>query len=76
MSIYKKAQTAVEFLTTYGWVLVAVLILLAILIYYGGFNPLGFVPRQCSFEPGLPCNSYKLEVNQTTGTTRVIVQLS
>ncbi|MEM3555718.1 MAG: right-handed parallel beta-helix repeat-containing protein, partial [Candidatus Micrarchaeia archaeon] len=41
-----------------------------------GFNPLGFVPRQCSFEPGLPCNSYKLEVNQTTGTTRVIVQLS
>ncbi|QLJ52403.1 MAG: hypothetical protein Sv326_0228 [Candidatus Fermentimicrarchaeum limneticum] len=72
----KKAQTAVEFLTTYGWVLVGLIILLAVLLYYGAFDPLRFVPRQCTFEPGLPCTSHKLEINQTTGTIRVITQLS
>ena len=72
----RRAQTAVEFLTTYGWVLVGLLILLAVLLYYGAFDPLRFVPRQCTFEPGLPCTSHKLEVNQTTGTVRVITQLS
>ncbi|QLJ52402.1 MAG: hypothetical protein Sv326_0227 [Candidatus Fermentimicrarchaeum limneticum] len=72
----RRAQTAVEFLTTYGWVLVGLIILLAVLLYYGAFDPLRFVPRQCTFEPGLPCTSHKLEINQTTGTIRVITQLS
>ena len=72
----KKAQVAVEFLTTYGWVLVGVIILLAVLLYYGAFDPMRFVSRQCNFEPGLPCTTYKLESNLTTGGAVYIVQLS
>ncbi len=72
----KKAQVAVEFLTTYGWVIVCVLILTAVMLYYGVFDPLRFVSRQCNFEPGLPCTTYKLESNPATGGATYIVQLS
>jgi parallel beta-helix repeat protein len=72
----KKAQVAVEFLTTYGWVIVGVIILIAVLLYYGLFDPLRFVSRQCNFEPGLPCTAYKLESNLSSGGATFIVQLS
>src|SRR5271157_1115733 len=71
----RRAQVAVEFLTTYGWVLAGIVILIAVLLYYGVFDPLRFVSRQCNFEPGLPCTSYKLESNQNGGAV-FIVQLS
>jgi hypothetical protein len=70
----KRAQVAVEFLTTYGWVIVGVIILITVLLYYGMFDPLRFIARQCSFEPGLPCTTYKLE-STATGSL-FIVQLS
>ncbi|NYZ75732.1 hypothetical protein H0N98_04745, partial [Candidatus Micrarchaeota archaeon] len=44
----RKAQVAVEFLTTYGWVLVGVIILIAVLLYYGAFDPMRFISRQCN----------------------------
>jgi hypothetical protein len=72
----KKAQVAVEFLTTYGWVIVGVIILIAVLLYYGMFDPLRFVSRQCNFEPGLPCTTYKLESSPATGGAVFMVQLS
>ncbi|NYZ79118.1 hypothetical protein H0N99_03130, partial [Candidatus Micrarchaeota archaeon] len=72
----KKAQVALEFLTTYGWVIAGVMIFIAILLYYGMFDPLRFVSRQCNFELGLPCTAYKLESSPATGGTVFIVQLS
>ena len=72
----RKAQTAVEFLTTYAWVILGVIIFVVALLYYGIFNPLSLISRQCSFDPGLPCTTYKVELSQSTGYMRVITQLS
>jgi parallel beta-helix repeat protein len=63
----KKAQAAVEFLTIYGWVILLVLVVIMFLYYYGTFDPLRFVQRQCNFELGFGCATYKFEqVNSTT----------
>ncbi|MEM3555725.1 MAG: right-handed parallel beta-helix repeat-containing protein [Candidatus Micrarchaeia archaeon] len=57
----KKAQTAVEFLTTYGWVIFAAILLILILYTYGFFNVTGVLPNQCTFDPNLPCVSYRFQ---------------
>jgi len=35
----KKGQTALEYLITYGWAILVILVVLAVLWYYGIFNP-------------------------------------
>lgn len=34
-----KGQTALEYLITYGWAILVILVVLAVLWYYGIFNP-------------------------------------
>jgi len=34
-----KGQTALEYLITYGWAILVILVVLAVLWYYGVFNP-------------------------------------
>ena len=41
----KKAQSAMEYLLTYGWAVLIITIVLAALSYLGVFNPLTFAPR-------------------------------
>lgn len=42
-----KAQSAMEFLVTYGWVLTAVLSIIGLLFYFGVMNPKMFITEQC-----------------------------
>ncbi|MCX6775959.1 MAG: right-handed parallel beta-helix repeat-containing protein [Candidatus Micrarchaeota archaeon] len=73
----KKAQVALEFLTTYGWVIVGVLLLFAVLFYYGSFDPTRFMPNQCNFEQGLQCTTYRFQgATSPTSPTRLILQFS
>ena len=39
----KKGQTAVEYLMTYGWAILIILIVAGVLAYYGIFSPAGFL---------------------------------
>ncbi|GIU69864.1 MAG: hypothetical protein KatS3mg002_1100 [Candidatus Woesearchaeota archaeon] len=43
----KKAQAAMEFILTYGWVLVSVLTIIGLLYYFGVMNPVIYVAEQC-----------------------------
>ncbi len=45
----RKAQSSVEFLTTYGWILMVVLLAIGILINYGFFNPSKYLPENVDF---------------------------
>ena len=51
----KNAQHSMEFLMTYGWMLVALLIVLALLSYFGLGNKDQFIPDECVFLSGLNC---------------------
>ncbi len=59
----KKAQAAMEFLMTYGWAILVVLISIAALAFFGVLNPSKFSPNFCSIGPGFSCNEFKVTSN-------------
>lgn len=42
----KKAQSALEFLTTYGWAFLVILIMIGALAYFGVLDPNRFLPEE------------------------------
>lgn len=55
-----KAQAAMEFLMTYGWVIALVLLVIGTLNYFGVFSIQGLLPEKCKLGPGLVCVDYYL----------------
>jgi len=62
-------QSAMEFLTTYGWAILVIIIILAMLFYLGIFNPKGKYANTCIFSPGHSCYTFKLG----SGTGNIIL---
>lgn len=54
----KKAQAAMEFLMTYGWALLVVLVAIGALAFFGVLNPGQFLPDQCTMFSGISCTGY------------------
>ncbi len=59
-SFSKKSQAATEFLVTYGWVIMGVLIVIGALAYYGIFNADKYINDECSFGTQLYCEDMRL----------------
>ncbi|HIH49845.1 MAG: hypothetical protein ABSE71_03025 [Candidatus Micrarchaeaceae archaeon] len=53
----KKAQSAVEYLTTYGWAILIIGITLGALYSLGLFSPSSFISNQCIFPADFGCIS-------------------
>jgi hypothetical protein len=70
-----KGQAAIEYLMTYGWALLALTILLALLLTSGIFSPSYLVSEECNLGPNLPCKfilyeekgDMKIAMNITNG---------
>ena len=56
----RKGQSALEFLMTYGWAILIILVMIAALVYFGVFNPARLTPERCTAVPGFGCNDYQL----------------
>ena len=67
-----KAQASLEFLMTYGWAILVVLVVIASLAYFGVLNPQQFLPRKCQFRHGIVCQDLKID---WTGTNDADVYL-
>ena len=52
----KKGQAAMEFLMTYGWAILVVIVAIAALAYFGVRNPGRYLPESCNLGPGFSCN--------------------
>ena len=52
-----------EFLMTYGWAILVVILAIAALAYFGVLNPGRFLPNSCVIGPGFSCSDFK--VNKT-----------
>jgi len=63
-----KAQAAMEFLMTYGWAILVVLVVIGALAYFGVLSPGRLLPDRCQLPPGVSCEDFSLV--RTTNTTR------
>jgi|SRR3989344_3496004 len=49
-----------EFLMTYGWAILVVLVAVGALAYFGVLNPSRFLPSNCTIGPGIGCDDHKV----------------
>jgi len=54
----KKSQAALEFLTTYAWAFLVILIMIGALAYFGILNPSRLLPDRCNFGTEIGCVDY------------------
>ncbi len=66
----KKAQAALEYLTTYGWAILAALVALGAISYFGFMNPTALLPDKCDFGKQLECVDSIIQGNEIKITFR------
>ena len=59
----KKAQAAMEFLTTYGWMFLVVLVAIGAMTYFGFTDVKSKVPSTCYFGTEFECGPYMITEN-------------
>ncbi|NQV09045.1 hypothetical protein HQ529_04295 [Candidatus Woesearchaeota archaeon] len=59
--VKKKAQAALEFLMTYGWAILVVLVVIGALAYFGILNPSILLPEKCTLQMGLYCKDHRVD---------------
>ncbi len=57
----KKAQAALEFLTTYSWAFMVLLLMLGALMYFDVFNANKYIPEECNFGYNIVCEDWGLK---------------
>lgn len=57
----KKGQAAMEYLITYGWALVIIVVIMAVL-YSTIFKPEFYIAEACNMAPGLECNPQTMQL--------------
>ena len=60
----KRGQTALEYLVTYGWALLVIVIIAGILWYFGVFNPAKWTQeKQCGGFSSVQCIDFKINTS-------------
>ncbi len=55
----RKSQAALEFIMTYGWAILVVLVAIGALAYFGVLSPDRFLPSKCLQQQGIACLDHK-----------------
>ena len=64
--INKKSQAALEFIMTYGWAILVVLVAIGALAYFGVLSPDKFLPNKCTLQSGIACLDDKVTATGLT----------
>lgn len=56
----KHGQAALEFLTTYGWAFLVILIMIGALAYFGVLKPSRLLPDRCTVSPEFECQDFQI----------------
>ena len=56
----KKAQSALEFLTTYAWAFLVMIIVIGVIAYFGVLRPQKILPDRCNFGAEFTCLNYQI----------------
>ncbi|MDP6648176.1 MAG: hypothetical protein QGH34_02180 [Candidatus Woesearchaeota archaeon] len=68
----KRGQAALEFLTTYGWAFLVILIMMSALAYFGVLNPTKLLPERCNFGAEISCNKDFMLVKKSNEGTIIM----
>ena len=55
----RRGQAALEFIMTYGWAILVVLVAIGALAYFGVLSPDKFLPAKCTLQAGIACVDHK-----------------
>ncbi|MFH1400566.1 MAG: hypothetical protein ABIH41_03540 [Nanoarchaeota archaeon] len=69
----ERGQAALEFLTTYGWAFMIILVSIAALAYFGLRPP---VPTRCIVSPEFSCTDYQMRVASSGANLSVLLRNS
>jgi hypothetical protein len=69
----RKSQAAMEFLMTYGWAILVVLVAIGALAYFGVLSPDRFLPSKCQLPSGIACTDFKI-TSGAAGTVEVVLR--
>jgi len=61
-----KSQAAMEFLMTYGWALLVILIVIAALVFFGLLNPEAFLPDKVEIDAGVSVQAASVDEDGIT----------
>jgi len=70
----RKSQAALEFLMTYGWAILVVLVAVGALAYFGVLSPEKFLPAKCTLPAGIACLDHR--ASSTTNQIQIVLQNS
>ena len=65
----RSSQAALEFLTTYGWAFLVILIMISALAYFGILSPSKILPERCTFSSQFACVDF---IISGSGATKFI----
>ena len=60
------SQAALEFLTTYGWAFLIILIMIGAIAYFGILSPSKVLPNRCNIGPEFSCIDYQISAAANT----------
>ena len=69
----KKAQAAMEFLMTYGWAILVVLVVIGALSYFGVLSPSTLLPEKCTFPVSVSCTDHTVVGSASAGYVAVVL---
>ena len=70
MKMRKKGQVALEFLMTYGWAFLIILVVIGAFVYFDVLSPGRMVPDACNLPSGFSCNDQ--QVSMANGVTMIV----
>lgn len=62
----RRAQAALEFLTTYAWAFLVILTTISALYYFGVFDFSKYLPQKCTFTSQFPCIDFSMKSSDST----------
>jgi len=70
----RKGQAAAEYLVTYGWALLLLVAVIAIIVSTGVFNPSYFISEECVLQPDIACTSHQLYPSGGETVMKILVE--
>ena len=61
----RKAQVILEYLLTYGWGILVVIIGVSVLTYFGFLSPTNLLPNSCEFGAQMVCQEFRISKTST-----------
>lgn len=59
----KRGQAAIEYLVTYGWTILIIIVTFGLILYFDVLSPSKFLPQQCEFGEQIKCVDMYLDQN-------------